>query len=72
MRAKPIVSSLLLITFLVVLLTGIALWISPRGVGKHTITQVHTIIGFLMSALIIAHFWLNYRIFIGEIRNIKQ
>ena len=80
-KTKAILSSLLLITFIIVTFTGTGLYFSPSGqIAKNTswsffgfdewqLENIHTRIGFIMVALIIIHLFLNYKIFLNEIKN---
>jgi len=81
LKFKAIVSSLLLITFLVVAITGIGLWLAPSGriarlenweflgvFDKHRLENLHTRFGFLMVGLILIHLFLNWKMFLGELK----
>jgi hypothetical protein len=81
LKFKAIISSLLLITFVVVAITGVGLWLVPKGpatnladwkflgiFGKHQLERLHTIGGFLMIVLIIVHLFSNWKIFMGELK----
>ncbi len=79
-KIRAIVSLLLLITFVVVLFTGIGLYFAPLGrvaretswnfVGfdKWQLEKLHTISGFIMSLLIMIHLLLNYKMLLAEIK----
>lgn len=67
-KIKAILSSLLLILFIIVLLTGIGLHISPSG--KIALKKLHTIAGYIMSGLIIIHLFLNRKIFLNELKTL--
>ncbi|MCD6109214.1 DUF4405 domain-containing protein [bacterium] len=79
-KIRAILSSLLFITFAIVLFTGIGLYISPSGkiageagwnffgFGKLQLENLHTLFGFVMSALVIVHLLMNYKMFLGEIK----
>ena len=81
-KIRVILSSLLLITFIVVLFTGIGLYFSPSGkiakeinwnflgFNKLQLENLHTISGFIMSGLILIHLFLNYKMFLGEIKSL--
>ena len=81
-KIRAILSSLLLITFIIVTLTGIGLHRAPSGkiaretswtfldLSKWQLENIHTIFGFIMSALVIFHLLLNYKIFFGEIKTL--
>jgi len=79
-KIRAILSSLLLITFIIVLFTGIGLYFSPSGkiakeiswtflgFNKWQLENLHTRSGFFMSALIIIHLFINYKMFLGELK----
>ncbi len=79
-KIRAAVSSLLIITFAVVLFTGIGLFVSPSGriaaqtgwsflwLSKFKLERLHTLSGFLMSALVIIHLIMNYKMFLSEVR----
>jgi hypothetical protein len=70
-KIRAIISSLLLVTFIIVLFTGIGLYFSPSGriakeinwnflgFTKWQLENLHTVSGFIMSALIIIHLLIN-------------
>jgi len=63
-KLRGVVSILLGIMFLVVSLTGIKLFLSPKGRA----TTLHTVAGFLMMALVVIHLTLNYKMLLSELR----
>jgi len=79
-RIKAILSLLLLIIFIIVLFTGIGLYFSPSGriakeiswnflgFDKWKLENLHTLSGFIMSALVIIHLLINYKMFLGEVK----
>jgi cytochrome b subunit of formate dehydrogenase len=79
-KIRAILSSLLLITFFIVFLTGMALCFSPSGkIAKTTnwsvfdfdkwqLESIHTFFGIIMSVLVIIHLIINYRLFLNEIK----
>ena len=79
-KIRAILSLLLLITFAIVLFTGIGLYLSPSGkiaqeigwnffgFGKFQLENLHTLSGFGMSALVIIHLLMNYKMFLGEVQ----
>ncbi len=81
-KIRAILSSLLLITFIIVLFTGIGLYFSPSGKAareinwsflgfdKWQLENLHTLSGFIMSALIIIHLLINYKLFLNEIKTL--
>jgi len=79
-KVRVILSSLLLITFIVVLFTGIGLYFSPSGMiakevswnflglDKWQLENLHTVFGFAMAVLVITHLLVNYKMFLNEIK----
>ncbi|MEA3344116.1 MAG: DUF4405 domain-containing protein [Patescibacteria group bacterium] len=79
-KIRAILSSLLLITFVVVFFTGIGLYSSPSGkiakevnwdffgFDKWQLENIHTLFGFIVSVLIIIHLFINYKLFLNEIK----
>ncbi len=75
---RAIISLLLFITFIIVLLTGIGLYIAPPGwfvksngwkflgLGKTPLEMLHTYVGFAMSGLIVIHIVLNFKLWLNE------
>ena len=80
MNIRGIISLLLLIVGIGVFFTGIGLYLAPHGrhsaywtfmgIPKYKLEQYHTILGFVMSGLIIVHLWLNRKMFVGEIKSL--
>ncbi len=64
MKLRSIISILLAIMFLMASITGIKLFISPKGKA----IMLHTVAGFLIMALTIIHLVLNYKMFISELK----
>jgi len=81
-KIRAILSSLLLITFIIVLFTGIGLYFSPSGriareigwtflgFNKEKLENLHTLSGFIMSALVMIHLFVNYKMFLSEIKTL--
>ncbi len=77
---RAIISLLLFITFIIVLFTGIGLYVAPPGwfvktngwsffgFSKDFLETVHTYVGFVMSGLIVIHIFLNFKMWLGEWR----
>ncbi len=76
-KLRAIVSLLLFITFIIVFLTGLKLYLinpqlarlrlhGPNGFGKIALKNVHTYVGFLMSGLVIVHLFLNFKLWVCE------
>ncbi|OQX52876.1 MAG: hypothetical protein B5M48_04515 [Candidatus Omnitrophica bacterium 4484_213] len=62
-------SLLLLIIFIIVLFTGIGLYFSPSGrIAKEISWNFLGFDGFIMSALVIIHLLINYKMFLGEVK----
>ena len=77
-RVRAILSLALLIIFIVVTFTGIGLHFSPvkgiswtfLGLNKKQLENMHTLFGFIMSALVIFHFIVNYKLFLSELKSL--
>ncbi len=79
-KIRAILSSLLIIVFIVVVFTGIGLYLSPSGriakemswtflgFDKWQLENLHTLSGFLMFGMIIIHLLINHKMFLGEIK----
>ena len=79
-KIRAVVSSLLVILFVIVLLTGIGLYLAPSGriakeagwnflgVKRWELENLHTISGFIMAILLIVHLILNYKLLLTELR----
>ncbi|OYT60141.1 hypothetical protein B6U81_05115 [Thermoplasmatales archaeon ex4484_30] len=63
-KIRGVVSTMLSVLFLVAAITGIKLFLSPRGKA----TTLHTIVGFLIMGLIVIHLTLNYKMLVSELR----
>ncbi len=81
-KIRAILSLVLLIAFLFVLFTGVGLYFSPSeriarelnwsflGFNKWQLEKLHTLSGFIMSGLVMIHFFLNYKLFLSEIKTL--
>ncbi len=81
-KIRAILSSLLVISFIVVFLTGVGLHFSSSGrvakeitlvflgFNKWQLEKIHTLSGFIMSALVITHFLINKKMFLSEIKSL--
>ena len=79
-KIKAVLSSLLLIDFIVVIFTGMGLYFAPAGriakinnwnflgFEKSQLENMHTLFGFIMLVLIIIHLSLNYKMFLSELK----
>lgn len=63
-KIRGIVSILLGIMFLIASITGIKLFLSPKGRAA----TLHTAVGFLIMALATIHLILNYKMLISELK----
>jgi len=82
MNIRAIISTALLITFIVVTITGIGLYLAPHGrhsslwtfmgIPKYKLEQYHTISGFIMVGLIILHLYINRKMYIGELKQLTK
>ncbi len=64
LKIKAVLSTVLLVDFLVVLITGLLLW---TGDSSHNIEKLHTISGLLMGIMASIHILLNMKVLMGEI-----
>ncbi|NPA74716.1 MAG: DUF4405 domain-containing protein [Euryarchaeota archaeon] len=64
LKGKAALSIVLLIDFVVVMITGILLYLHT---GPHNVGKLHTISGFLMGVLVTIHIILNFKLLMGEI-----
>ena len=84
LKLKALVTSILVVLFLIVLITGIGLHLAPNGrtakeagwnflgFDRFSLERIHTISSFLMSGIVIIHFLLNYKLFISEAKNLLK
>jgi len=63
-KIRGIVSILLGVMFLIASITGIKLFLSPKGRA----TTLHTAAGFLIMALATIHLILNYKMLVSELK----
>jgi hypothetical protein len=81
LKFKAIISSLLLIAFLIVVVTGVGLWLATSGriarlenwtflglLDRHRLETMHTRFGFGMVGIILIHLALNFKMFISELK----
>ena len=79
-KIKGTLSILLLIVSVIVILTGIGLYLAPSGTSdvsgwrflglpKFKLERLHTVTGFIMAGLIAIHFSLNTRLLAYEFSN---
>ena len=83
-KLRGILTSIIIITFALVLFTGVGLYLSPSGkvavltnwnffgIDKFQLENLHTLTGFVMSALVIVHLFLNRHMYITELRTLKK
>ncbi len=64
LKGKAALSIALLADFVVVMATGIMLYLN---MGPRHVARLHTISGFLMGVLVTIHIILNFKLLIGEI-----
>ena len=73
---KAILSSLLLLTFLFLALSGALLYFGKTGVvlgfTRHTLRNAHAWAALLMCVLASVHLFLNLRLFGAELRSLSR
>ncbi len=79
-RIRAILSSLLLLVFILILFTGLGLFLAPSGKNakqiewlffgfdKWQLENLHTVLGLVMLILVVLHLLLNYKMLINEIK----
>ena len=79
-RIRTIISLFVLVLFVIVFISGIGLDLAPScriarqigwnflGFDKESLEKIHTLLGYLISGLIIIHLLLNYKMLISEIK----
>ena len=76
LRAKAIVSSLLLVCTIIIAISGIALFSSNSGIilgiPRLYITTLHAIISLIMAAGIAVHFMLNIKVYKKELKQFSK
>ncbi len=76
MKKKGILSTLLIILIITCFVTGAALFFIKSGMifmfSRHLFLNIHAYGGFLMTALVAYHFWLNRKIYFAEIKSKKN
>ena len=69
---KAVISSLLLLLFLFLAISGAMLYFGKTGVvlgfARHTLREIHAIVALLMCLLIVVHFILNIRIYTSGLK----
>jgi len=80
LKVKAIISSLLLLIFIIVTITGVGLWLAADltpaelkdwtflGMHRKQLATMHTRFGFAMVGLIIIHLFSNWRMFMTELK----
>lgn len=63
-KRRATVSLLLLITFIIVFLTGIA------AKNKAELKNLHALFGFVMLVLVVIHLSINFKVFLNEIKSL--
>ena len=66
-KIRGIIYTLLIIVFIVVVATGIGLFI---GVKKARLENLHTLSGFAMAILVGVHLLINYKLYINEVKSL--
>ena len=81
-KIRGILSTVLLIDFIIVIFTGIGLYFAPSGrIANETgwsflgfnllkLERLHTVSGFTMAVLVGVHFIINYKIFKNELKQV--
>ncbi len=68
-RIRAIVSTLLILVFAQVAVSGLLLFLLPHGHDlRHPMEHLHTMSGLLMTPLVLLHLVVNWRMYLGEIR----
>ena len=79
-KVKAIISFLFLIAFIITTFTGIGLYFSSFGeivtenawtffgFNKLQLINLHVRLGFIMSGIIIVHFFMNYKMFLAKVK----
>jgi len=81
-KIRAVVSSLLLILAVLVIFTGIGLYLAPSGrTARETgwtflgfnlikLEKLHTVTGFIMAAIIVVHFIINFTVYKNEMKQL--
>jgi len=76
LQIKGLLSTLLIIVFLIVAISGIMLHFARTGmilgIPRGVLRDVHTWIGFSMCFLIPVHLLLNRLIYVGELKSLAK
>ncbi len=78
LRSKVVVTVSLIVLGLFQAISGVILYFSPKGrwsgdllvfgLTKHTWSEYHAYVGFLLIAVAVVHLSLNWRWFMGELK----
>ena len=83
-KIRAILSLVLMILFVILVITGLGLYVAPPGriahsidwkfliFDKHKLEDLHTVAGFTMAALLLVHIYLNFRMFLSELKMLKK
>lgn len=81
-KIRAILSTVLLVVFLIVVFTGIGLYFAPSGeIARKTgwtffwfplfrLERLHTISGFIMAGLVFVHFGINFNLYKNEMKQL--
>ena len=69
LKLKGIVSTFLIISFIIAAITGIVLFFGAKG---STLKNVHDISGLIMILLVLIHFFLKRKIYAAELKTWKK
>ncbi len=78
-KTRAVLSLVLLLLFIIVTITGIGLFLAPKhgaetwtfiGWKKDQIKQMHTVLGFIMSLLILIHLYINRHMLYTEVQTL--
>ncbi len=81
-KIRGILSSTLIIVFVVVFISGLGLFFAPSGrvanevgwnflgLSRAKLENMHNLWGFVMSGLVVVHLLLNYKLLLSEIRSL--
>ena len=70
------VSTALFIVFVLEAITGVLLFLNRKGFelfrNNYLIVKIHTLFGFLMIFLVFVHLYLNYSMYLSEMKSVKR
>lgn len=81
-KIRAILSTVLLVVFLIVVFTGIGLYFAPSGeMAKKTgwtffgfplfkLERLHAVSGFIMAGLVFIHFGINFNLYKNEMKQL--